>query len=292
MKRNFRQLLEERWSKGKFVCVGLDSDIAKIPKHIEKHDPRDDVEELMVRFNFPIVKATHDLVCSFKPNIAFYQRHGNAGVRVLRRTIEFINMLAPEVPVILDTKDADIGNTNDGYVELAFDYFKADAVTVNPYLGGESLKPFLDRKDKGVFVLCRTSNLGAGEFQDLNVAVDPGRYLPLYQYVAKCVSAGWNMAHNNCGLVVGATAPAELATVREIVGDGLPLLILGIGAQGGDLEATIDAGKDNRGRGMIINSSRSIIFASSGEDFAEAARRETQKLNDAINACLLSPIEL
>lgn len=272
MKRNFRQLLEERWSKGKFVCVGLDSDIAKIPKHIEKHDPRDDVEELMVRFNFPIVKATHDLVCSFKPNIAFYQRHGNAGVRVLRRTIEFINMLAPEVPVILDTKDADIGNTNDGYVEMAFDYFKADAVTVNPYLGGESLKPFFDRKDKGVFVLCRTSNPSAGEMQDVIVNPEGNHFLPYYLYVAQRVMK-WN-TNSNCGLVVGATAPHQLQSVRELV-DDMPILIPAIGEQEGDLEATVNAGKDSHGRGMIVSASRSIIFS-------DNPRRETQKLHDAI----------
>ncbi|MBX4216186.1 orotidine-5'-phosphate decarboxylase, partial [Candidatus Parcubacteria bacterium] len=186
-------------------------------------------------------------------------------------------------------------------MKAIFDDLGADAVTVHPYLGSEAMTPFLERKEKGIFVLCRTSNPGAGEFQDLPVQVPldffnevnperrirveapdfaPPTHIPLYQYVAWRVKTEWNK-NGNCGLVVGATYPEELAQVRRIVGD-MPLLIPGIGAQGGDLEKTVKAGKDSRGRGMIVNSSRGIIFASNGEDFAEAARRETQKLHDLI----------
>ncbi len=188
-----------------------------------------------------------------------------------------IHTVAPDVPVILDAKDMDIGNTNTGYVRMAFEYCQADAITINPYLGMEAAQPFLDQKDKGIIVLCRTSNKGSGEFQDLLIKSD----MPLYQYVASRVAKYWNK-NGNCALVVGATYPNELAQVRRIVGD-MPILIPGIGVQGGDVEATVKAGRDSRGQGMIINASRSIIFASNGPDFAEAARRETLKLHNLIN---------
>jgi len=173
---------------------------------------------------------------------------------------------------------------------MAFDYLRADAITVNPYLGGEAVQPFLECKDKGIFVLCRTSNKGAGEFQDLLISVSgefggeyihTSRQIPIYQYVAHRVATTWN-TNGNCGLVVGATRPDELRAVRKIV-DDMPILVPGVGAQGGDVEATVKAGVDSNGQGMIINSSRGIIFASSGPDFAEAARRETMRLRDHIN---------
>ncbi len=296
MATNFREMLEAQWAKGKFVCVGLDSDPTKIPECVRKGS--NDTAS-MLAFNLEIIDATKDIVLAYKPNLAFYLAYGNIGINALWRTITYIHDVAPDVPVKIDAKFADIGNTNNGYVRYAFDVLRADAATANPYLGAEAMKPFLDRKDKGIIVLCRTSNPGANEFQDLPISLDPeshrrferhvgrevpGWSIPLYQYVAYRVATQWN-ANGNCGLVVGATVPDELAEVRAIVGD-MPILIPGIGAQGGDLEATIKAGKDSRGRGMIINSSRGIIFASDGEDFAEAARRETQKLNDQIQACL------
>jgi len=194
----------------------------------------------------------------------------------LANTIKFIHQVAPEVPVILDAKRADIGNTNKGYVQAAFEELGVDAITVHPYLGKEALQPFLNRGDKGVFVLVRTSNPGAGEFQDLQVNGEP-----LYQIVARQVATEWNK-NNNCGVVVGATYPEELLLIRQVVGD-MPILIPGIGAQGGDVEKTVRAGKDSRGRGMIINSSRGIIFASAESDFPLAARRETIKLKNMIN---------
>ncbi|HEY4489866.1 MAG TPA: orotidine-5'-phosphate decarboxylase [Candidatus Paceibacterota bacterium] len=295
--RDFRELLQARWDEGKFVCVGLDSELGKIPKSVRMND---DVRTTIYGFNASIVSQTKDLVCAYKINIAFYEAHGVEGIEALRGTIVDIHSKAPYVPVILDAKRADIGNTNAGYVQMAFDYLGVDAITVHPYLGQEALQPFLDRADKGIIVLCRTSNPGAGELQDLLISVhgeeadtlDHGGIVsgwvsssegqaPLYTHIAYQVSRSWNK-NNNCALVVGATYPYELQDVRQIVGD-MPILIPGIGAQGGDLEATVRAGKNSRGQGMIINSSRGIIFASSGEDFAEAARRETQKLHDAIN---------
>lgn len=283
--RNFRQMLEAQWAKGNFVCVGLDSEFGKIPESARVGGNECEVHEgnTIVAFNRAIVEATKDFVCAYKPNAAFYEAYGAEGISALHRTIADIHAIAPDVPVILDAKRADIGNTNAGYVEAAFDFLRADAITVHPYLGAEALQPFLARADKGVIVLCKTSNPGAGEFQDWDISGDvvPGGYMPLYKYVAHRVSREWNK-NGNCALVVGATYPEQLREVREVVGD-MPILIPGIGAQGGDVEKTVTAGKDSRGWGMIINSSRGIIFASKGADFAEAARRETEKLRDMIN---------
>lgn len=281
--RNFLEMLEARWAAGSAVCVGLDSDLAKIPEVARTMRLADTV----VGFNSTIVEATHDLVCAFKPQSSFYEALGSQGPEALRKTVILINDIAPDVPVILDAKRGDIGSTNAGYVSMAFEFLGVDAITVNPYLGAEALRPFLERSNKGIIVLCRTSNPGAGEFQDLPVPIvddDGHRTIPLYQAVAMSVATRWNQ-HRNCAVVVGATYPNELREVREIVGD-MPILIPGIGAQGGDLEKTVRAGRDSRGRGMIINSARGIIFASSGKDFAEAARRETQRLRDEIAALL------
>ena len=274
--RNFMKMLGAQWDKGNFVCVGLDSEHGKIPDSVK--DRYYSIGNAIVAFNLAIVQATKDLVCAYKPNTAFYEAHGAEGIEALQKTIADIHAIAPDVPVILDAKRADIGNTNTGYVKFAFDYLQADAITVHPYLGGEALKPFLDQTDKGVFVLCRTSNPGAGELQDF------GHNHHLYQEAACRVSENWNK-NGNCALVVGATYPQELAEVRKLVGD-LPILIPGVGAQGGDVEKTVKAGKDSRGQGMIINSSRGIIFASYGPNFAEAARHETATLRGVINLYL------
>lgn len=270
-------------------AVGLDSEFGKISTHSYRsgNECAVSVPNSMVAFNEAIVEATHDLVCAYKPNIAFYEEQGDEGFAALHRTIRTIHAIAPNVPVILDAKRADIGSTNIGYVRMAFDYLGVDAITVHPYLGAEALKPFLDREDKGIIVLCRTSNPGAGEFQDLMVKCPlahlefPSPEWPFYQHVAYRVMKYWNK-NGNCAVVVGATYPDELREVREIVGD-MPILIPGIGTQGGDVEKTVTAGKNSRGQGMIINSSRGIIFASDGENFAVAARREANKLRAAIN---------
>lgn len=300
------------------VCIGLDGDIEKIPQHLKSG------KNPQFTFNKEIIEATYDLVCAYKPNIAFYEAEGLTGLLQLKFTVSYLRKKYPEIPIILDAKRADIGNTNEGYVKFAFDFLEADAITVNPYLGKETLKPFLDCADKGVFVLCRTSNPGAGEFQDLLVSKSQsaealakegaGEFQnlkiaekddntsgvaapsgveghdspdgeeigkPLYQVVAEHVVKKWNY-NNNCGLVVGATYPTELEIVRRIVGS-MPILIPGIGAQGGDVEKTVKAGVDKNGQNAIINSSRGIIFASPGEDFAKKAREEAEKLRSGIN---------
>jgi orotidine-5'-phosphate decarboxylase len=279
--RNFRALLEARWDAGLFVSVGLDPDWDRLPAGLRAaagSDASDDAKAEAVRaFCIAIVDATADLACAFKPNAAFFERFGAAGIAALGAVTRHMRSRAPEVPVIYDAKRGDIGSTNAGYVEDAFDRLGADAITVHPYLGAESLRPFLDRADRGTIVLVRTSNPGGGEFQDLAVGGEP-----LYRVVARRVAEHWN-GKKNCAVVVGATYPQELAAVRALVGD-MPILIPGVGAQGGDVRLTVEAGRDARGRGMIINSSRGIIYASAGNDFAEAARAETLRLTRDIQS--------
>lgn len=302
--RNFRQMLEAQWSRSNFVCVGLDSEFSKIPESARRsgNECEVSVANTIVGFNRAIVEATRDIVCAYKPNAAFYEEHGAEGIAALHRTIADIHTIAPNVPVILDAKRADIGSTNAAYVRMAFGFLQADAITVHPYLGAEAMQPFLDCGEKGIFVLCRTSNPGAGELQDIpirfsqqehvHVRMNTGTWLPseevpLYQYVAHSVATKWN-TNGNCAVVVGATYPDELQEVRQLVGD-MPILIPGVGFQQKDVpletqvEQIVSAGKDSRGQGMIINSSRGIIFASKGADFAEATRRETERLRGIIN---------
>ncbi len=284
--RRFRTLLEARWDRRCFVCVGLDPDPARLPAAVRaqaaaRHE-RSAAARATLEFCTAIVRATADFACAYKPNAAFFEALGADGAWALGELTTRIRETAPEVPVIYDAKRGDIGTTNVGYVEEAFGRLDADAITLHPYLGREALSPFLERSDKGCIILCRTSNAGAGEFQDLLVE---GR--PLYQIVAERVATAWN-AHGNCSLVVGATYPRELAAVRHIVGD-MPILIPGIGAQGGDLARSVAAGRDDRGRGMMVSASRAIIFASGGEDFAAAARREAARLHDDINLHRTAP---
>jgi len=288
--RNFMALLEAKQAEGKCVCVGLDSDYAKIPKSVS--DSASTISLAIFNFNERIIAATKDLVCAYKPNFAFYAAWGIEGLEALESTIRYSHAIAPTVPVILDVKDADIGKTNDGYVKMDFDWLLADAITTNPYLGQEAVQPFLDCKDKGVFVLCRTSNKGAKEFQDLLVDIDSvddreiinarlGRAaahpIRFYQYVAFRVANYWNK-NGNCGVVAGATYPEELARIRRIVGD-MQILAPGVGTQGGGVKETLLAGRNSRRQGLIINSSSGVIFASSGPDFAEVARAEVQKIH-------------
>jgi orotidine-5'-phosphate decarboxylase len=273
----FLEKLTARWQQEHFVCVGLDVNYEQLPPAIKEHQT---IEEAIFTFNRAIIDATANLVCAYKPNSAFYEAHGESGIRALTRTISYCQTNFPHIPIILDAKRADIGNTNTGYVLSAFDHLGVDAITVHPYLGKEALAPFLERKDKGIIVLAKTSNPGSGEFQDLLVGLDQE---PLYQVIARNVAQYWN-SNGNCGLVVGATYPEELRCVRKLVGD-MPLLIPGIGAQGGDVAATVAAGQDSRGWGMIISASRSIIYASRGSDFAEAAYGATVRLRNEINTC-------
>lgn len=254
------------------ICIGLDSDCSKIPTHLQRNP------DSQFEFNKAIIDATTDLVCAYKPNTAFYEAYGTDGLTQLKKTCDYIRANCPGIVIILDAKRADIGNTNEGYVTFAFDYLKADAVTLHPYLGKEAIQPFLDRAEKGSIILCKTSNPGSGEFQ--NRKDENGE--ELYKSVARNVSKEWN-TNKNCMLVVGATYPEEIAEVRKITGDDMTFLIPGIGAQGGDIEKTVTAGKNSSGAGMIINSSRGVIFASKEKDFADKARAEALKLREEVN---------
>ena len=266
---SFMQQLRSRWSQAEsLLCVGLDPEPGKFPAPY-RGDPVSVFE-----FCRAIVDATAEFACAFKPQIAHFaaiEREDDLG-----RLIDYIHFTHPGIPVILDAKRGDIGSTAAHYAAEAFDRFGADAVTVNPYLGRDSVQPFLDRADKGVIVLCRTSNPGSGEFQDLVV---DGR--PLYQHVASRVAGEWN-ANGNCLLVAGATFPKELGVLRELVGD-LPFLVPGIGAQGGDVEAVVTQGKTADGTGLVVSSSRAILYAGDGEDFAVAAGAAAKRQRDDIN---------
>jgi orotidine-5'-phosphate decarboxylase len=273
--RDFKELVSVKWDEKKFLCVGFDSDFDKLPEHLKTLGPREGV----FAFNTAILEATKDIAAAYKINSAFYEAHGIEGWEALAATCDEIQATAPGVPIIMDAKRADIGNTNGGYVKAFFDELEVDAITVHPYLGSEALQPFLDRKEKGVIVLCRTSNEGSGEFQNLSV-----NGIPLYRVVAQHVSEKWN-ANKNCGLVVGATYPKELAEVRAIAPD-LPLLIPGVGAQGGELDVAVKSGLDMRRRGILVNASRSIIFASERKDFADVAREKALEMHSAIQNAL------
>lgn len=271
---HFMQALQQAWTRNNsLVCVGLDPEPSKFPAHLQGHP------DAVFEFCRSIVNATADLVCAFKPQIAHF-----AALRAedaLERLIAHIHATHPGVPVILDAKRGDIGSTAQHYVSEAFDRYRADAVTLNPYLGRDSVQPFLDRVDKGVILLCHTSNPGAADLQDLLVSDKSGGSKPLYQHVAQIIARDWN-THGNCALVTGATWPEQLAEVRALVGN-VPLLVPGIGAQGGDVEAVVRNGRTANGSGLMISSSRAILYAGNGADFANAARIATQELRDTIN---------
>ena len=265
----FLEKLRQAWHQNhSLVCVGLDPEPTKFPAHL-----RDDPDAIF-EFCRAIVDATADVVCCFKPQFAHFA--ARSAEDALQRLIAHIHAQHPGVPVILDAKRGDIGSTAAFYAAEAFDRYGADAVTVNPYLGRDSLEPFLARADKGVVILCRTSNAGARDLQDLDVG---GR--KLYQHVAETAAREWN-ANRNCLLVVGATYPGELADVRAIVGE-MPLLVPGVGAQGGDVEAVVRNGATKDGTGLVISSSRAILYAGSGVDFADAARAAAIVLRDEIS---------
>ncbi|MFH0941905.1 MAG: orotidine-5'-phosphate decarboxylase [Chloroflexota bacterium] len=263
---SFFQKLGDAVKKNRsLLCVGLDSDPEMLPAGLNIFD-----------FNRAIVEATADLVCAYKINLAFYEAMDSQGIEVLKQTVKFIPRA---VPVIADAKRGDIGNTSKAYARAIFERLGFDAATVSPYMGFDSLEPFIEYRDKGVFILCRTSNAGARDFQSL-VCQFEGGTRPLFEIVAK-KAAEWN-TRGNIGLVVGATNPEELKLIRQEHPD-MPILIPGVGAQGGDLALTVRYGVNRLGEGAIINSSRQIIFASRENDFAEAARKATLALKDAIN---------
>jgi orotidine-5'-phosphate decarboxylase len=261
--------LAESWTRSdSLVCVGLDPELERFPGAVTSHPSP------IFQFNRAIIDATADLVCAYKPQFAHYAAY--EAEDQLERTIEYIHRSYPGVPVILDAKRGDVGNTAERYAIEAFERYGADAVTVNPYLGGDALEPFLKHADKGVIILCRTSNPGARDVQDLEVG-----NRRLYHRIAELAAKRWN-SRGNCLLVVGATYPSELAEVRAIVGN-MPFLVPGIGAQGGDVDQAVRSGQTTDGTGLIISSSRSILYASAGEDFASAARRATATLREQIN---------
>jgi orotidine-5'-phosphate decarboxylase len=266
----FTEKLRTRWdTSNSLVCVGLDPDPAKFPEAFI------DDEDALFSFCRDIVDATAEFACAFKPQIAYFAAHNN-GEAQLQRLVAHINGAHPDVPVILDAKRGDIGSTAEQYAVEAFERFGADAVTLNPYMGRDSAAPFLAYNERGCVFLCHTSNPGARDFQELLVDGEP-----LYQRIARTIANEWN-ADGNCALVVGATFPEELKVIRGIVGD-MPLLIPGIGAQGGDVEATVRNGRTADGTGLVINSSRGILYASSGAGYAEAAADAARALRDAIN---------
>jgi len=266
----FIEQLQRAWdSNDSLVCVGLDPEIERFPEQFaEQPSP-------IFQFNKAIIDATADLVCAYKPQFAHYAAY--EAEDQLERTIDYIHRTYPGIPVILDSKRGDVGNTAERYAIEAFERYHADAVTVSPYLGGDSIEPFLKYEDKGVIILCRTSNPGAGDLQDLEIS---GRRL--FHVVADLAARRWN-TRGNCLLVVGATYPRELAEVREIVGN-MPFLVPGVGAQGGDVAQAVQSGQTAAGAGLVMSSSRGILYASSGENFASAARDATVKLRDQINA--------
>jgi orotidine-5'-phosphate decarboxylase len=272
--RNFSSQLAAAWqANNSLLCVGLDPDLKRLPAHLKAQPGA------IGEFCRAIVDATADLVCAFKPQIAYF--HAERAEDQLEDLIAYIRERHPAVPVILDAKRGDIGSTAEQYAREAFERYKADAVTVSPFLGHDSITPYTVYKDRGVIILCRTSNPGGSDMQFLEIDGPRGRE-KLYQRIARIVAGEWN-GNGNCALVVGATFPAELAEVRGIIGD-MPLLVPGIGAQGGDIEATVRAGRSGAGTGLIINSGRAILYASGGEDFAASARRAAIETRDAINA--------
>lgn len=272
---NFISSLKHTWRmNNSLLCVGLDPDPAKFPPHLR------DRADAIFEFCSAIVDTTADLACAFKPQIAYFA--ANRAEDQLEALIARIHERHPDLPVILDAKRGDIGNTAEQYAIEVFERYKADAVTINPYMGRDTVEPWLAYKDKGVILLCRTSNPGGSDLQALGVNSPVGAGdAPLFERVAHLVADEWN-ANGQCALVVGATFPAELGRVRAIVGD-MPLLVPGIGAQGGDIEATVKAGRTPSGTGLIINSSRAILYAGKGEDFADAARKVALETRDAIN---------
>jgi len=263
---NFIEKLTNATRKNKtLLCVGLDPDPERMPDKVG-----------VFEFNKAIIDATADLVCAYKLNLAFYEALDDVGIDALKRTVRYI---PKEIPVIGDAKRGDIGNTAKAYAKAIFSNLNFDAATVNPYQGFDSIEPFIQYTDKGVFILCRTSNAGALDFQSLRCQAESG-YRPLFEIVALKASQ-WN-THGNIGLVVGATYPEELRLIRSNHPDML-LLIPGIGAQGGELSSVVRYGVNSRGEKAIINSSRQIIYASPEKDFAQAARQAASSLRDQIN---------
>lgn len=267
------KLLSVSRQHNSLLCVGLDPEPGLFPIALRDMP----VEKAVVHFCHAIIESTAAFACAFKPNIAFFEVLGPAGMRVFQ---EVLAAVPSHIPVIVDAKRGDLGNTARNYATTVFDIYGCDAVTINPYLGYDSVAPFLAYRDKGIILLCRTSNPSARDFQDLLVQDGEGEQRPLYEVVARRVQT-WNEA-GNCGLVVGATYPQELRVIRSLC-PTMPILIPGIGAQGGDLEASVQAGVDKHGERAILAVSRSILYAGDSHDFATRARQEAQRLRNLMN---------
>lgn len=269
---DFLSRLDYAWAtRQSLLQVGLDPDTQRFPRELRGKD------DAIFQFCRDIIDATAPYVCSFKPQIAFFS--ANCAEDQLQSLCEYIRNQHPDLPIVLDAKRGDVGSTAEQYAREAFERYQAHAVTVSPYMGLDSLEPYLAWNDRGLMVLCRTSNPGGSDLQFLKIETGE----PLYLHVAGLVADQWNIK-GQCGLVVGATFPNELAAVRQRIGDAMPLLVPGIGAQGGDITATVNAGVNTAGTGMMINSSRAILYASGDDDWREAAARAAQELRDAINA--------
>lgn len=268
---NFKTKLEAAWTRSaSMLMVGLDPDPARFPAELQGRP------DAVFEFCREIVDATAPYVCGFKPQIAYFAAQGAEDQ--LEALCRHIRERHPVLPLVLDAKRGDIGSTAEQYAREAYERYGADAVTVNPYMGHDSVAPYLEWKDRGIIVLCRTSNPGGSDLQ----FIEDREGTPLYLHVASMVAEKWN-GNGQCGLVVGATFPHEIAKVRARVGD-MPLLIPGIGAQGGSIPDTVHAGRDSQGRGMMINSSRAILYASRGDDWRDAATAAARDTRDAINA--------
>lgn len=266
------QLHQQIDRKKSLVCVGLDSDSTKMPaKFLQLANPQ-------LAFNQWVIDQVWDFTVAFKLNTAFYEARGELGWTAMRETVRYIKQRDPQLLVIADAKRADIGNTNDQYVQAFFDDLGFDAITIHPYLGQEAIQPFLNREDKLAIILCRTSNQGAGELQDLTIAGQP-----LWQRVATNVVQHWNV-NDNCMLVVGATYPDEMKQIRQQVGDDLFFLVPGVGAQGGDVRSVLTAGANARTNGLLLNSSRGIIFADNPQSAAMSLQQEIQQVREEVYA--------
>ena len=267
----FTQKLEHAWAhSNSLLMVGLDPDPQRFPAELQGRP------DAIFEFCKAIVDATAPYACGIKPQIAYFS--AQRAEDQLEALCRYIGEQYPQLPVVLDAKRGDIGSTAEQYAREAFERYNADAVTVSPYMGFDTIEPYLSWQEKGVIVLCRTSNKGGSDLQ----FIESKDKVPLYLHVAGLVADHWN-ANGQCALVVGATFPEEIAKVRERVGD-MPLLIPGIGAQGGDIPSTVKAGRNSKGTGMMINSSRAILYASGGDDWREAAAHTALLTRDAINS--------
>ena len=299
---NFNDKLLSAARKNKsWLCIGLDTDLSKLPSHFGKGP------EAIFEFNKIIIENTSDLVCAYKPNSAFYESIGPDGLKILKDTIDII---PDDIPVILDSKRGDIGNTAAMYAKAAFDYYGVDAVTANPYLGGDSIEPFLKYSDKGIFVLCLTSNPSSVDIQKRLVLLDdppsienlspkskaktPAEFFsfsmsPVYMLIAT-LAKEWNKK-NNVGLVVGATAPRELEDLRKLIGENIPILIPGVGVQGGDLEQAVSAGSNSSGELAVVNVSRAIIYSDKTKSFRDSVRGKAEHYRKAISLAIQKKAE-